>query len=698
MGAILPRSTLFASAALGALVLPAAALAQSHSPRGGADPYHDVAPPEIVVTGPFSQNRVDVLSGTSVLSGEALTRDVRPTIGETLARQPGVSATSFGPNASRPVLRGYQGERVRVLTDGIGSFDAANTSVDHAVALNPLTADRVEVLRGPSALLFGSSAIGGVVNVIDSRIPRRIPDEPVHVEALLNYASAAEQRSAAGGIDVPVGDRIVFHIDGTYARTGDLRTGGFILTPALRAAARVSPEPEIAALAGLRGRLPNSGAETWEVGGGASVITDGGNVGFSVNHLYNLYAIPIRYSLDPAIEAEAVRIRLRQTRADLRGEVNIGGFVERLKLRAGMADYRHSEIEADGSIATTFLNQGVEGRLEFVQTERSGWRGAFGGQLLIRDFNVIGDEKFVPRNRTEQFGLFVLQSLDLGSFRLEAGGRYERTRVQAFADAALGNPDLRRNFDAFTASLGGSIGIADGIRLSLSGTHSERAPSAEELFANGPHLATQAFEIGNPNFRKERSNGLELALKGSGDGYDFSLSAYHNWFTGFIYDAQTGAVQDDLPVFQYFQGSARFWGFEAEASVRAARWGEQQIVIDALADYTRATLRTVGPAPRIPPLRFLGGVEYQSPWLVARIETEHVFAQIRVAAFETRTDDYTMVNATISVRPFGRDNGTSLFASANNIFDVEARRHASYLKDYAPLAGRDFRIGARISF
>lgn len=692
------RHRLFISTALSAFAVPSLAMAQSHSPREGADPYHDVAPPTVVITAPFSLNRTDVLSGTSVLSGQELTRDVRPTIGETLTRQPGVSATSFGPNSSRPILRGFQGDRVRVLTDGIGSFDASNTSVDHAVALNPLTADRIEVLRGPAALLFGSSAIGGVVNVIDSRIPRRVPDEPVHLEAHLNYGSAAEQRSAAAGLDVPLNDKIVFHLDGTYARTNDLRTGGFILTPALRAAAAASPEPEIAALANLRGRLPNSGAETWEVAGGASVITDRGNVGFSVSHFNSFYGVPIRYSLDPAVEAEAVRIRLRQTRADLRGELAIGGFVERLKLRAGIADYQHSEIEEDGSVATTFFNQGLEGRLEFVQTERSGWRGAFGGQFLIRDFKAEGAEKFVPRSRTEQFGFFTLQSLDLGALRLEAGGRYERTVAQAFADMALGNPDIRRSFDAFTGSIGGSIRVAEGIRLSLSGTHSERAPSAEELYANGPHAATQAFEIGNPGFSKERSNGLELALKGGGDGFDFSVSAYHNWFRGFIYDAPTGAIQDDLPVFQYFQSNARFWGFEVEASARLARWGDAQLTVDGLADYTRATINTVGPAPRIPPLRILGGVEYQSPALLARVEAEHVFEQTRVVAFETPTKGYTMVNASISFRPFGRDNSTSLFASVDNLFDVEARRHASVLKDYAPLAGRDFRVGARISF
>src|SRR4051812_19902786 len=208
---------------------------------------------QIVVTG-FRRNRADVLSGTSVVSGVELTRDLRPTIGETLSHQPGVSATSFGPNASRPVLRGFQGERIRVLTDGIGSLDVSNTSADHAVAINPLTADRIEVLRGPAALLFGSAAIGGVVNVIDARIPRRIPHEGAHVTGILTYGSASDERSGNVTVDVPVGSEFVIHADGNYSKTGDLRIGGYVLTPELRAEAEASGDPAIRALANLKDR------------------------------------------------------------------------------------------------------------------------------------------------------------------------------------------------------------------------------------------------------------------------------------------------------------------------------------------------------------------------------------------------------------------------------------------------------------
>lgn len=719
------RLMLLSSAAALATVVALPAQAQSSPPEQtstGPDAFHDEAPAGIVVTAPFRRNQEDILSGTSVLTGQELTRELRPTIGETLQRQPGVSATSFGPNASRPVLRGLQGERVRVLTDGIGSFDASNTSVDHAVAINPLTADRIEVLRGPAALLFGSSAIGGVVNVVDSRIPRRVPDEAIHLEALGTVGTAANERTGSAAIDLPVGDKVVLHADGSYSNTDDLEIGGRVLSRQLRDEARASDDPEVQALANLRRRLPNSAAETWEVAGGASIITGGSNLGFSVSHLENRYGIPARYSLEGAHDHdhdhdhegeeehdheheeghshENVTIALRQTRADFRGEIDLGGgFLQQLRVRGGIADYRHDEIEESGEIGTSFYNQGVEARLELVQAQRGGWKGALGGQMFVRDFYVEGEEKFLPKNETQQFGLFTLQTFDFGTFKAEAGGRYERSILNADADDDLGNPNFRRTFDAFSGSIGASVGLGDLVRVGLNATHSERAPSAEELFANGPHAGTQAFEVGDPDFVKEKSNGLELTLKGSGDGYSFGLSGYYTWFNDFIFENPTGEVEDELPVFQYGQADANFWGFEAEASARLARFGETAIVVDGVADYTRATLRdALGPVPRIPPLRLLGGVEAQARNVQGRVEVEHVDGQDRIAAFETPTDSYTMVNASVAFRPFGQGNPTSLTVSANNIFNVEARRHASFLKDFAPLAGRDIRVAARVSF
>ncbi len=305
------------------------------------------------MTAPVQQSEADVLSGTSIVTGAELERSIRPTIGETLARQPGVSATSFGPNASRPVLRGFQGERIRVLTDGIGSIDVSNTSVDHAVVINPLLAERVEVLRGPSALLFGSSAVGGVVNVIDTRIPRSVPEKGYRLSGMATYGSAATERSVAGATDVAVGKQFVLHADGSYLKTDDLKIGGYVLSPRARAEAQASAaqapnDPlDFGTVANLRGRLPNTASETWTAGLGGALITDTGSLGIAYSHYDSLYGVPIRYALTPGSEEpEAPRLSLVQNRLDLRGEIETGGgFLDRIRLRAGAAQYRHYELE-----------------------------------------------------------------------------------------------------------------------------------------------------------------------------------------------------------------------------------------------------------------------------------------------------------------------------------------------------------------
>lgn len=676
---------------------------------------------EIIITAPVETSERDVLQGTSVLKGEELARQLRSTTGETLARQPGVSSTSFGPNASRPILRGFQGERIRVLTDGIGSIDVSNTSVDHAVVIDPLLAERVEVLRGPSALLFGSSAVGGVVNVLDRRIPRIVPEKGYRLDAIGTYGSAANERSVAGAGDVAIGDKLVLHADGSYLRTSDLNIGrGFVLARDARAAAlsqvglpQVVPpgeEPiDFAATANLRNRLPNTAAETWTAGVGASIITDTGSLGISYSHYDSLYGVPIRYATEVGQEQEAPRIDVVQNRVDLRGEVETGGgFLDRIRFRAGQASYRHFELEPDGAIGTAFYNNGLEGRLELIQANQGGWRGASGVQYLNRQFNVVGDEAFLPRNETDQVGLFTLQSFETGRFRVEGGVRYERSTLVAKTEAE----DLRffggkRSFDAVSGSLGASYGLTDTVRIGLNGSRTERAPSAEELFANGPHAGTQAFELGDPGFSLERSWGLEATIHAHGDGFSFDASAYYNWFSNYISENQVdqsvceaaaapSGRDADLPCFQYQQADARYYGFEAEASLRVARIGGYTINADLLGDYVRADVANGAPVPRIPPLRLLGGIEAQGDKLSGRVEVEHSFKQDRVAAFETPTEDFTLVNASVAFSPFGRDSRTSILVSGNNLFDVIARRHASFLKDFSPLAGRDIRVTLRI--
>jgi iron complex outermembrane receptor protein len=684
---------------------------QSPSSAAPAAPsqLHGPTDPEIIVTAPYSRDRKLVATAVTVLQGDALLREMRSTIGETLARQPGVSATFFGPNASRPILRGLDAERVRILTDGIGSFDVSNTSVDHAVAINPLLANRIEVLRGPAALLYGSGAIGGVVNIQDRRIPRDIPDRAFHLDGMANFGSAAEERGGGASLNVPAGKSgVVLHLDGSFLETGDYRTGGYVFSQELRDAAEAEGG-DVAEDAQARGRVENTAARTWDIGGGLSYIAeDGGSFGVVLSHLENRYGIPNALELgeDHAHEDEHegehdeeghghedITLDMRQTRVDARAAVPLfGSAFEKLNFRFGWAEYQHDEIESTGAIGTTFLNNSFEARAELVQQARDGWKGASGIQYFNRDFNAFGEEAYIPRNSTQQLGLFTLQEFDLGALRAEVGARYEHSDV---GSQVIG---INRSFDSFSVSAGLSVPLGDSLRFAVSAARSERAPSAEELFANGAHAATRAFEIGNPNFSKERQTGLEAVLRGRGTGWRVELSGFYNRFDNFIFLNPTGQEIDDLPVFQYEQRNAEFWGFEAEGALTVARFGDTRLEVTGLADYVRATvLSGGGAAPRIPPLRLLGGVEASGDMFGGRIEVEHVTRQSRIASFETETPAWTMVNASLTVRPFGVDSETAIVLSANNIFDVEARRHASFLKDVAPLLGRDIRLSLRFT-
>jgi iron complex outermembrane receptor protein len=671
---------------------------------------------EIIVSAPIRQSERDVLSGTTIVAGEKLQRDMRSTIGETLAHQPGVSASSFGPNASRPILRGFQGERVRVLSDGIGSIDVSNTSADHAVAINPLLAERVEVLRGPASLLYGSAAAGGVVNVLDNRIPRAMPDNGYSFDGMASYGSAANERSAGGSANVAVGPHFVFNANGSYMKSDDLKIGGYVLSPVARAQALASAaeptvpgDPDFTATANLRGRLPNSAAETWTAGFGGAVVTDNANVGIAFSHYDSLYGVPIRYALTSGEGQESPRLSLVQNRVDVRADVGIDGFFERIRVRGAYAAYRHYELDESGAIATTFKSKGIEGRIELVQAKRGAWSGASGVQYLNRDFKVAGDEAFLPNNLTSQVGIFTLQQLDLGKLRLEGGARFEHSDLSAIADSEERFFEGRRSFDAFSGSVGASYALATDIRAGLNVSRTERAPSAEELFANGPHGGTQAWEYGNPNFALEKAWTVEATLHVHKPGFGFDASAYYSWFSNYISEDQVAqsvceaaaapsARAVDLPCFQFQQGKARYYGVEADMTVLLGKVGGYAINLDLVGDYVHASGIDDAPLPRIPPARLLAGLEAQSDRLTGRVEVEHSFVQNRAALFETRTDDYTMVNASVNWKPIAANQKISLLLSGNNLFNVDARRAASVLKDFAPLSGRDIRVTARFGF
>jgi iron complex outermembrane recepter protein len=655
---------------------------------------------EIIVTAPYLE-RLDFLSGTSALAGEKLAAETKGQIGDMLTSLPGVSTTSFSPGVSRPVLRGYQGNRVAVLTDGIGNIDASNTSADHAVTIDALTTERIEVLRGPAVLLFGGQAVGGAVNVIDKRIPRSVPKEALHIDALLGYSTVSREYSGGASLDVPIGNRFVAHVDGSYRKAKDLRIGGFLLSPELRTEATQFAADETALgnlenatnardWAAYRGPLPNSGVETWTFGAGGAFIDDGGNLGVSFNIYDTKYGIPERPDFAEPVGGE-VSINLKQYRVDLRGEVELGsGLFDQARLRAGYADYTHAELEGD-EIGTTFFSKAIEARFELTQNERGGWRGASGLQFQTRDFEAVGDEAFLPPTRSNQLGLFTLQEIKLGDLEAEVALRFDHAQSEA---QLLG---IERRFNNVSGAFGLGYNIGD-LKLGVNLSRTARAPSIEELYSNGPHVATQSFEVGDPTLRSEKSWNGEVYARFDSTRFDASATLYSNRFSNFIYENATGAIVDDLPEFVYLQRKARVWGIEAETKAYLTHLGGFDISADGVADLTRATIRGIGPAPRIPPLRLLGGLEFASNNLDLRGEVEWTDSQNRTASFENPTKGFTMVNAELTWRPFGRDRNVSLIAAANNIFDVEARRAASFTKDFVALAGRDFRLTARFSF
>jgi iron complex outermembrane receptor protein len=690
-----------------------AAAAESPTP-GSAQGAHPDTDQAIVVTG-VRRTAGDVLGSVSILDEEKLTNEVRPSIGETLASQPGVTASSFGPTASRPILRGLSGERVRILVDGIGSLDLSASDPDHAVAINPLTAERIEVLRGPSALLFGSSAIGGVVNVIDTRIPRSVPTGPVKVDALASYGSAADERSGTASVDVPLGGHFVAHADGSYSKFDDLEIGGFVLSKPLREQAAASPDPEIRELADLKGKLPNTAGRIDDIAGGLAYVDGALNIGVSYNHHDAKYGVPIRFSLDPSIEPEVPTIDAHQDRVDARVNVPIGGFFNAFEFRGGASKYRHNEIEEDGEIGSRFFSNGQEMRADLVQSARGGWGGTTGVQFLHQDARIRGDEKYLPDSDNRQFGLFTLQSIVRGPIRFEAGARIEFSRLEADEDEVIaeigeelegemedvpeiGEEPISRSFTAVSLSAGANYEIAPGWRAGLSLAHSERAPSIDEMFSLGPHGGSQQFLIGNPDLSKERSNSIELSVHRTSGPLHVQGSVYYSRFGSFIYQAPTDEMEDRLPVYEYRQGKADYYGFELESDAKFGNafgidWGGE-LVTDAV----RAKITGFGDAPLIPPFRVLGALTGSRGQIDGRLEVEHAFGQHRTAPNETPTPGFTLVNASVDWHPFAANPELSLSLQANNLFDVDARRSTSVLKDFAPLAGRDIRLTARMKF
>ncbi len=670
------RSLLMAAA--GSTILAGAAAAQS-APQAPAELG------DIIVTGaPYGISQRASVIATDVVDEQTLATAPAASLGDMLSGRPGIRSTDFAPGASRPVIRGLSGPRVQVLTNGIGLIDASSVSPDHAVATDPAEANRIEIIRGPATLVYGGSATGGVVNVLDDRIPTEIPEGGVSGVVSTQASSVDDGRSAFGRVTVGSGN-FAFNVDGVKRKTDDYDIPAPAISARRAAAEGLAREDT--------GTQPNSytDLEAWGVGG--SYIGDKGFAGVSYKNTDSEYG---------TVAEESVFIKLNQKRWDARGEYRFdSGPFSALRGSYGHADYTHTEFEAVGEPGTIFNSDGWEGRADMVQRERNGWNGAVGVQALSRNFEAIGEEAFVPSVKIDELGLYTVQRLDLGNHGFEGGLRYDRRELSGTPIG--GASEVTREFDNWSASAAAFIRPTAGLFLGLSLAHNERAPSEVELFADGVHIATAAYETGDLTLNSEKVTTLEGTAHYDRGRFTGDLHVYHSWYNGFIDERPTGdqfyfEEEDEFfPIYRFVQTDAKFYGFELEGAYALWQDGDRKLSLEGAADYVHAQT-DFGPAARIPPYSVTGRLAWTSTRFDASAEVRHVGEQDRVAnEFELPTDDYTLVNASVAVRPFAQQNVT-LFAEARNLTDEEAREHVSFLKDIAPLPGRNLRIGVAYRF
>ena len=641
---------------------------------------------EVIVTGtPFGVTDRASLLAVEVLDEEDLAVAPASTLGDLVNGLPGVRSTNFAPGASRPVIRGLSGPRVQVLTNGLGMIDASSVSPDHQVAVDPAEARRIEIVRGPSTLVFGGSAIGGVVNIIDDRIPTEPAEGGMdgHISA---QASTVDDGTSFGARLKTNAGPLVFTADAFTRSASDYDVPVFPESQRL-----LDEEGEEA---GDERTVGNTFVDLDQYGAGVSWIGPRGYLGASVKRVETTYGVPGQAHepdpLDPDAEEESVSIGLEQTRIDVRGEWAFDtGPISAARLSAGWADYAHTEFEGD-EVGTQFFSDGYEGRFELIQRERNGWQGVVGLQLLDRTFDAVGDEAYVPRTGVTERGLYTVQRFDRGGLGFEGGLRLDERSLESLAG--------ERDFTNISASAGAFFRPSGPLFLGLSVARNERAPSEVELFAEGAHVATGAFEVGDIDLESEVATSVEGTVHYASGPFEFDLHAYHADYDGFIDLRPTGVddVDSGLPVFAYVQTDATFRGLEAEASYNIWESGERSLTLSGAADMVRAST-DLGPAARIPPWSVTAGLDWTSRLFDVGLEVRHVGEQDRTAAFERPTDSYTMVNLKGSVRPFA-DRDIILFAEAANLTDEEAREHASFQKDIAPRPGRSLRVGATYRF
>lgn len=610
-------------------------------------------------------------AGRTVLEKEVFQRSLRRTLGEMLEQLPGFSNQSFGPGVGLPVIRGQSGPRVRVLQNSLGTNDLSQISPDHAIGLEPLFAEQIEVLHGPAALRYGSGIVGGLVNVHDSRIPEEPLARPMIGIGEYQYDSTADEHAGVARLSAGLGP-VVLRADGARRARGDLATGS--------------------------GSLANTAGDDRSGSLGLAWVKDFGFVGASLQRLEKNYGVPSlaeeEHKSPGEIDEPEKSIDLKQTRHELRaGFKNAWAWAEEVRLGYSHTDYRHLELEGSAR-GTLWTQKSHESRLELSHIPVGLARGSFGFQSRHGSLQAQGEEAVVPRTDTESYAAFVAEHLDFWPWEIDLGARIEH--VQTHAQSFNARRDLPVSG---AASL--TWNAADFHRLTLAFTSTQRPPAAQELYSFGVHPASQAFEIGNPKLNREHSHQLELGYRFEHPALTAEANFFHYWVNDYIFFQHT-AQRDEksgLPILLVSQQDAVFKGFEAQLHwpLLTTAYGALDLIL--FGDYTRGRFQNGSDVPRMPPWRYGFELKFHREQGQIFLRLTRAEPQDHPGQNEAPTSSYVLLNLGGEYRiPAGDRLQLVLFARATNLLDQTVRNSTSFLRTVAPEPGRGAQVGIRIGF
>jgi iron complex outermembrane receptor protein len=624
-----------------------------------------------------AQGLVDFIPAAIKLKGPELNKRRQTSLGDTLSSEAGVQSTSFGPSAGRPVVRGLDGDRIKILQNSLGTLDASTQSLDHAIPVDTLTIDQVELVRGPMSLLYGSSAVGGVVNLVTNRIHYEY--EEGFFSKFLTQGETVNN-GISNALHLNYGKKKwMFHVDGSTRNLGDQEIPGYARSSKAR---QVSPQASED-----KDKLPNSFNKQDNIAVAASRIIDRGYYGLSFNHFNTNYG---------SVAEQDVTIDMTQNRFEFHGEYRPeGGLFRKLKLKSAQSDYFHREF-AGGVTGTIFRNSGNETRLEGLN--KSGkLNGITGIQSQIFTFEAKGEEAFLPNSDNAKLALFTFQQLSLGKNALRFGARLENQQIEKKSSEKFVASD-EKGYLGINGSLGHCYDFSKTHTLETSLSYTERAPTFQELFANGDHVATGIFEQGDSQLVKEKAQALEVTYKITTPTHQFSASVYTQMFKDYIALTPTGVPSDEsgFEINDYNQVDALFYGFDLDNRSEIKKLSSGSLFLINKFDFIRAKNTDSGAnLPRISPPRLTAGLEFASDKWSHDVEVMYVAQQTKTAPTETRTDAYALTNLGTTYHMIGNLAAMDVFLRVRNLFDVEARSHVSTLKDIAPLPGRNIILGAQ---